>query len=257
VVIRFACLAGLSLAAAACGTVSSAGAPSTGSRDANLTDGTLVRVSGTTLVLSTSSGDVTVNFTGSTPISDTSMGSDADITVGSCITASGSEDGTGAIIATDVTVSTAVNASCSSGASGVNPGGFPGGRPDFTFRPRETPSGLTPDFTSVRGMVTAVNGAAVTVQEASGTSGSVTVPATARVSTSTPGSPSDLVAGACVAAIGPRGSSGTVTARSLLIEPAGPSGCFTGSSGFGGYGGYGGGGFGGFGGAGGGTTTTT
>jgi len=253
-VIRFACLAGLSLAAAACGTVSSAGAPSTGSRDANLTDGTLVRVSGSALVLSTSSGDVTVDVTGSTPITDTSMGSVADITVGSCITASGSADGTGLITATNVTVSMAVNGICAAGPSAIDPGGFPGGRPDFTFRPRETPSGFTPDFTSVRGMVTAVSGAAVTVQETSGISEGVTLPTTARVSTSTPGSPSDLVAGACVAAIGPRGSSGTVTARSLLIEPTGPSGCFTGSSGFGGYGG---GGFGGFGGAGSGTTTTT
>jgi hypothetical protein len=98
-----------------------------------------------------------------------------------------------------------------------------------------------------------VAGTAVTVQASNGSSASLTVPATARISTTASGSSADLVAGSCVAAIGPRGASGTVEARALLIEPAAASGCFTGGSGFGG------GGFGGFGGGGvsGGSTITS
>jgi hypothetical protein len=249
-VIRVALLAAVGLAAAACGAAAASGPPSTGYRFANLSDGSVASVSGTTLVLNTSSGDVTVTFTSSTPISETSIGSVADITVGSCVTATGS-DATGSITANRVTVSPEVNGSCP--APSFSGGGFGGGHPDFTFGPRPS-GGFTSDFASVRGVVTAVSGGAVTVQPASGSSQGITVPSTATVSTTTPASSSDLVTGACVAAVGSRSSSGTVTASSLLIEPAGPSGCFTGGSGFGGYGG---GGFGGFGGFGGGGTTTT
>jgi hypothetical protein len=243
----------LGLVVAACGTTAApAGAPSV--RNGNLTDGTVVQVSGSTLVLSTSNGDVNVDFSSSTPISETGTGSVSNITVGSCVTATGS-DATGAIVATRVTVSPAVNGACpATSFPGVNPGGFSGTRPNFTFGPRPS-GGFTADFASVRGLVTAVNGGAVTVQPTSGSGQEITVPSTARVSTTSIGSASDLVTGACVAAVGPRSSSGTVNASSLLIEPAGPSGCFTGGSGFGGYGGGGFGGFGGFGG-GGGTTTS-
>jgi len=253
-----AALGGLGLLLAACGTTSS-GAPAGygGFRNGDLTDGSVVSLSGSSLVLSTSSGDVTVDFTGSTPISVTTMGGAADIAVGSCITATGSADATGTITAARVTVSPAVNGACATGSfAGGYPGGE-GGRPDFTFHPRGTPGGFASDFDNVRGVVTAVSGTAVTVQETGGTTPSITVPSSAQVSTTTTGSTSDLVKGACVAAVGAPASSGTVSARSLLIEPSGPSGCFTGGFGSGGFGGGGYGGFGGSGGGGGGTTTTT
>jgi hypothetical protein len=257
--IKVAALGGLGLLIAACGTTgtgSSSGAG--GFRNGDITDGSLVSASGSSLVLSTSSnGDVTVDFTSSTPISVTGTGSTADITVGSCITATGGADATGTITAARVTVSPAVNGSCATGSfAGGYPGGE-GGRPDFTFQPRGTPGGFASDFDNVRGVVTAVSGTAVTVQETGGTTPSITVPSSAQVSTTTTGSTSDLVKGACVAAVGAPASSGTVGARSLLIEPSGPSGCFTGGFGSGGFGGGGYGGFGGFGGAGGGTTTTS
>ena len=238
-------MAALGLAMVACGTAgASAGVPSTGFRAGDLTGGTLVSVSGTTLILSTADGNVDVAFSSSTPISKTSVGGVSDIAVGSCVTATGSVDSTGTITATSVTVSPTVSGSCATGSyTGGNPGGFPGGRANAS--PRARPSGgFGFDFASVRGVVTAVNGTTVTVRATSGASASLTVPTTARVSTTVTGSTGDLVAGSCVAAIGPRSSSGTVQARSLLIEPAGASGCFTGGSGFGGFGG---GGFGGVG----------
>jgi hypothetical protein len=252
-----AALGGLGLLIAACGTTASA-APGgyRGARGGNLTDGSVVSLSGSILVLSTSNGDVTVDLRSSTPISETGTGSVSDITVGSCITATGSEAG-GAITANRLTVSPEVKGACpATSPAGGDAGGFPGGRPNFSFAPR--PSGpYTSDFASVRGVVTAVNAGAVTVQPSSGASQDITVPSTATVATTTPGSTSDLVFGTCVAAIGPMSSSGTVTASSLLVEPAGPSGCFTGGSGFGGFGGGGFGGFGGSGGGGGGITTTS
>ena len=251
--IKVAGLGGLGVALAACGTTGTGSSSGDGGfRSGNITDGSLVSLSGSSLVLSTSSnGNVTVDFTGSTPISVTGMGSAADITVGSCITATGSADSSGTITVARVTVSPAVNGSCATGSFvGGSPG--QGGRPDFTFRPRATPGGFASDFDSVRGVVTAVSGTAVTVQETGGSTPSITVPSTAQVSTTTTGSTSDLVKGACVAAVGAPASSGTVSARSLLIEPSGSSGCFTGGFGPGGFGG-----FGGSGGGGGGTTTTT
>jgi hypothetical protein len=242
-------LALLGVAVAACGSAAASGGVPNAFRNGNLTAGTVVSVSGTTLVLSTSNGSVTVSFSASTPISETGTGSAADITVGSCITATGS-DASGTMTANRVTVSPQVDGSCP--APSFTGGGFAGGRPDFTFGPRPS-GGFTSDFASVRGVVTAVSGSAVTVTPSSGSTQAITVPGTATVSTTTSGSTSDLVAGACVAAVGPRSSSGTVDASSLLLQPAGPSGCFSGGSGFGGYGG---GGFGGFAGGGGGSTTT-
>jgi hypothetical protein len=244
---KVAALGGLGLLIAACGTTGTGSSSGYGAfRNGDIADGSLVSLSGSRLVLSTSSGNVTVDFSSSTPISVTSTGSTADITVGSCITATGSADATGTITAARVTVSPAVNGTCATGSfAGGYPGGE-GGRPDFTFHPRGTPGGFASDFANVRGVVTAVSGTAVAVQETGGITPSITVPSSAQVSTTTTGSTSDLVKGACVAAVGAPASSGTVSARSLLIEPSGPSGCFTGGFGFGGSGG-----------GGGGTTTTT
>lgn len=233
------------LALAACGASTSGSAPTAspnspaGVRRANLAAGTLVQVSATTLVLSTSSGDVTVSYSSSTPITVTGTGSYADIQVGGCISATGTKDATGAVTAASVTLSSPVNGSCALGVfAGRSPGAFPSRRPGTTFRPRTTPSGLPANLASVRGTVDAVNVTQVTVQKSDGSSQTITVPTTVKVSTTSTGSATDLVQGACVAALGPKAASGTVTARSLVIAPSGPSGCFA----VGGLGGLGGGG---------------
>ena len=192
------------------------------------------------LLLRAANGDVTVTFTSSTSIEKTSTGTYADITTGSCINATGTEDASGTVTATTASVSPSTNGTCSLGArfgSGVNPGGpFSGG----SFGPRAVPSGIASDLSFVRGIVTAASGTSVTVQSTTGTSQTVIVPTAIQVSVSAPGTSADLVEGACVSAAGPKGSSGTVAAQSLDIEPAGPSGCPTGrGSGFGGFGGGG------------------
>jgi hypothetical protein len=245
-------LAALGLGVAACGSAaavagSASPTPSASGRGlrANATAGTLVQVSGDTLVLASPSGiDTTVTFSSSTPITETSTGSYQDIAVGTCIAGTGTKDATGAVTLSTISVSPELNGSCSARALlGGSPGAFPSSRPSFTFRARATPSGLPANFATVRGAVTAVVGTAVTVVTPQGTSQTLTVPTTVRVTMTSVGSASDLTQGVCVLALGPKGSSGTVAARALSIVPPGPSGCFTGAGGLGAaFGGFGGGG---------------
>ena len=152
--------------------------------------------------------------------------------------------------------SQAVNGSCTTGLGNRPPGAGTGTRPtpQGTPRPRPTlaPGQLPPAFAI--GKVTAVSGTSITLQPATGAAQTITVPTTVTVSELDTVPASTLETGDCISATGSKDSSGNVTATSLSIVPAGPSGCFTGGGGFGGFGGgrFGGGG-GGFGGGGGGT----
>lgn len=213
----------------------------------NAAAGELVQITGTSLVLNTTTGDVTVDFTGSTPVTRTHTGTVADITTGSCILASGQKDATGTVTASTVVVNATVSGSCQGpGLFGNGGQRSPGASPRPSFSPRPG----TPPIAVARGQVTTVAGTAVTVKQPDGTSTTITVPTTVHVSVVQLAATSDLSVGDCVLATGPRNSAGVVTARSLNIQPAGPSGCFTGGGfgfGFGGRG-FGGGGGGGFGG---------
>jgi len=247
------------LALAACGSTTAGTTSASPSAKAgrpaarvNGADGELVKITGSTLILSGTNGDTTVTFSPSVPITETSTGTFADITVGSCLQLTGTKDGTGAVTATTVRISPAVNGSCTVPA--VPGGGVrPSGGPARSFSPPPTAANLA----VVRGKVTGIAATAVTVALAAGGSQTVSVPPTLPVSHSTIVTTADLTDGVCVAAVGAKDSSGTVVARALTIEPAGPTGCFTGGRAFGGtgagggFGGAGGGG-GGFGGAGGG-----
>jgi hypothetical protein len=196
--------------------------------------GQLAQVNGTNLILSTQAGDVTVSYGPSTTITQTRTGTLADITKGSCVVAVGQKDASGMLTATSVRLSQPVNGACPTGL-GNRPG-------SGTGAPRRSaPAGQpAPSFTT--GMVTTVTGTAVTLQPSTGSAQTITVPTTVTISESSPASASDLKVGECINAQGPRSSSGTVTAQSLSIVPAGPSGCFTGGRGFGGFGGFRGGG---------------
>ena len=263
------------LALAACGSSAAAGTttpkpgtsptPRAGARAFNGAAGQLVQIKGQTLIVSNAQGDTTVAYTSSTPITQTSTATFADITSGECISATGTKDTSGAITASNVTVRNATNGSCT--AAGVfGPGGPGGGAGNGgatrTPNPNRTPN---PSFSPpanlgrANGLVTAVNGTSVTVQEtgATGTTSSttITVPTTVQVSRIDTVDSSALQTGECLTALGQKDSSGTVQARTLTIVPAGPNGCAAGG-GFGG-GRFGGGGFpgGGFPGGGGGSGT--
>jgi hypothetical protein len=235
---------GLLLALAACGSNSSAAGASSSSASAgaagarggvlrNGAAGELVQINGTKLVLNTQNGDVNVVYDGSTLVMKTSTGSVADIVTGTCILASGQKDATGAITASVVRVSDKVNGTCSFGRGRTAE--TPGATPRPTPRPGQS------NFAAAAGEVLGVSNTTVTVRDPMGTTRSVTIPTTVRVSRSAAASASDLAVGDCVLANGRKDASGTVAARTLSIVPAGPSGCFSGGGGGFGRGGFGGG----------------
>jgi hypothetical protein len=235
---------------AACGVNATGGAPtskaspSSGFRARNGASGELVQMNGMTLILSNSqSGDITVLYTADTTFQKTSTGALADIATGKCIVATGPKDASGQVTASMVRLSDPVGGACSFGAGPG--GGF--GQPS----PRPNPSpGASPrpgrNFSAVAGLVTAKAGLSVTVKDSAGNPQTLIVPTTVMVTRSNTAGAADLALHECLQANGARDAAGKVTARSITIVPAGPSGCFTGGGR--GFGGGGGGGFGGGGG---------
>lgn len=247
------------LALAACGSAAAGtttpkpGAsptPRNGARAFNGAFGQLVQIKGQTLIVSNAQGDTTVTYTSSTPITQTSTATFADIATGECLTATGTKDAGGAVTASNVTVRNAVNGSCSAAAifGPGGPGGAGNGGATRTPNPNRTPN---PSFSPpanlgrASGLVTAVNGTSVTVQDTTSTgttTSTITVPTTVRVSRIDTVDTSALQTGECLTAAGQKDSSGTVQARALTIVPAGPNGCTAGGGGFFGGGRFGGGG---------------
>ncbi len=212
--------------------------------------GQLVQIKGQTLIISNSQGDTTVSYTSSTPIRETSTAALADITAGECIVATGSKDAAGQITAQQVNVRNASNGSCAGGAgfgAGVGGGGGGGGFGNSTRTPspNRTPNPQLANLGRANGLVTAVNGTSVTVQDqgGAGTTVTVTVPTTVTVNRTDTVDSSALQTGECVLAAGSKNSAGVVAASSLTIQPAGPNGCFSGAGAGGGFFGGGGRGF--------------
>jgi len=240
------------LALAACGSASATNTgaqsptPSGGANGARrgATVGELVQINGTNLIVNTANGDVTVAVTAATPVTRTRTGSVADITKGSCITATGSKDATGALTATGVLLSPSVNGSCNAGPFGGGGGARGSFSPNPDRSPRPSPSGTPPAF--ARGTVTNVAGTAVSIQDTQGGAVTITVPTTVQVNVSQTITAADLAVGNCVVAAGQKDSAGVVQARSVNVFPPGANGCSAGAGGlfgrgFGGRGGFGGG----------------
>ena len=234
--------------------------------------GTAAAVSGSTMeVQNPTSGQVTVTFTATTPITDTVAVTSKDVTVGSCVTVVGKPSAAGAaaksVTATSVTISAPVKGACTGagGFGGFGGGGFGGGgfgrggggagatpRPSFSPRPR--PSGSRGAFGNgafggANGKVTSVSASGFVVQgrnRATGSTGSagststtsVTVTATAATKylKTVTAAPSALKVGQCVTALGTANSIGAIAARSIRISQPGPTGCVTGFAGRGGFG---------------------
>jgi hypothetical protein len=226
--------------------------------------GTAAAVSGSSLeVQNPTSGQVTVTFTATTPITDTVTVTSQDVTVGSCVTVVGKPPATGAaaggaaarsVTATSVTISAAVKGNCTGGGAGgfggFGGGGFGGGqggstpRPSFSPRPRPTGSrGAFGNgtFGGADGKVISVSASGFVVQARSRTASSdtsitvITTSASKYLKTVT-ASASALKVGQCITAVGTANSIGAVAARSIRISQPGPTGCV---SGFGGRGGFG------------------
>lgn len=230
---------------AACGSTtsaavgSSAGAATQPGAGRGGTFGQIVQVNGSQLTVSTSSGDVNVAYSSTTALTTTSTGSAGDIVTGKCVVIAGLKDSTGGVTASTVRLSEPVNGSCTSTA-------FPGGgpRPSGGFSPPAVSPGATPRPTPnpnaafVTGIVTAVSGTTVTVQPASGSATSVTVPTTLSVTESSTATSADLTVNSCVRAIGQKDGQGVVQATALTLQPANSNGACTSAGGAFGGGGF-------------------
>jgi DUF4097 and DUF4098 domain-containing protein YvlB len=199
--------------------------------------GQLVQINGTTLTLSTTNGDVTVTYASTTPVTQATTGVTADIVSGTCVVVIGTKDAAGAVTASSVRLSQAVNGACAAG-NGFG-GGFQG-RPSGAARPSNAPT-PNPNAATVSGLVTSVVGTSVTVKATSGTITTLTIPTTIPVNETQAASASDLAVDDCLLARGPKSTSGAIAATALTIEPATPNGTCT----VVGFGGRRGGGFGG------------
>jgi hypothetical protein len=224
--------------------------------------GTAAAVSGSSLeVQNPTSGQVTVTFTASTPITDTVSVTSKDVTVGSCVTVVGKPSAAGAaaksVTATSVTISAPVKGGCTGGGAGGFGGGFGGfgpgqgtasPRPSFSPRPRPTGSrGAFGNgtFGGADGKVTSVSATGFVVEARSRTAGSgtatdtsvtvITTSASKYLKTVTAGA-SALKVGLCITAVGTPNSIGAVAARSIRVSQPGPTGCVTGFGGRGGFG---------------------
>jgi len=226
--------------------------------------GTAAAVSGSSLeVQNPTSGQVTVTFTATTPITDTVTVTSKDVTVGSCVTVVGKPSTTGAaatsVTATSVTISAPVKGNCTGAGAGGFGGGFGGfgrgsggagatPRPSFSARPRPTGSrGAFGNgtFGGANGKVTSVSATGFVVQSRRRTAGSDTSTTTSvtvitnsasKYLKTVSATASALKVGQCITAVGTANSIGAVAARSIRISQPGPGGCV---SGFGGRGGFG------------------
>lgn len=220
--------------------------------------GTIAAISGKTLqVQSDQSGQVAVTYTADTAITAQVAGTLADVTVGSCVRI-GSDDATDtsdsdAITATSVTITAAVDGSCSGGFGGGGGGTPPSGAPTDGMpsgMPTDLPSGMPTDGAGgggfggrgVSGEVSAVDGDTLTVEVSdmgatTTTPTAVTVSGTTTYTTTQDADSSALVVGQCATAMGDSDDTGAVTADTISVSDPVDGACTTGFGGGGGFGG--------------------
>ena len=217
--------------------------------------GTIAAINGTSLeVQNPATGQTTVTYTTATTFDQTVATSAAGVTVGSCITATGTPPtGSGStnrfggpVTATRVAVSQPTSGSCAGGLGGFRaggtggpPGGGPGAGASGGAPPGTQPGGSSSrtfrgrnpgQFAVASGMVTAVTGSQVTVTETNpSTQANSTAVVTLTPSTTfaerTSASPSDLAVGKCAQAVGSADTTGAVAARSITVSTPGANGC--------------------------------
>lgn len=205
--------------------------------------GTLAEITGQTMQVQGQDGQTAVTWTDATTFTPQVTGGTADITVGSCVMATG--DDSEAV--SRVLVTPAVDGACTMGIGAgrggggmpqppegqTPPSGMPSGRPtdlpsDLPSGIPAPPSGMTPDGgpgAMTAGLVTAVEGATVTVSAtvpAAGaeTTSSFTLASDAEVTTSVAATSDAAVVGACVSAQGEADDTGAVTATSVSLSEA-------------------------------------
>jgi hypothetical protein len=199
--------------------------------------GKVAAISGTTMqVQDQQTGQVAVSWSASTKFQHQVAAALADVKAGDCVAAvapSGTDSSATSFTATTLTISRAVNGSCSAGGPGGS-GGPGGGRftgaPPSGFPSGKLPSGLPSGATGravaavAAGKVMSVSGSTVVVaarqfgsSSTSTTNKTVTVDAKTKITTDAATTSRSLKVGKCVTAQGKPDSTGTVAATSVRI----------------------------------------
>ena len=230
-------------------------------------NGLVAAVTGTTMQIQTRTDQTAVTWSDATTFTKVDTAALADVTVGSCVTvlepaASGSATGSASAPANQVTAASvevrpAVNGECTGGFGGGAPNGGPGAG---ATRPPGAPTGTATTGPggrnggdvgrrAVAGLVSAVSGDTITVQETmrargDGTATATASPTTTAVTVTTTGSTTytaqktaaatDVAVGECASALGKADDTGAVAATSISLRPATNGSCTTGFGGPGG-----------------------
>ncbi len=181
------------------------------------TSGTIVRIVGDVLTLSTGNGEIAVNTTANTTVEESAAGAIADLKVGQFISVAGTADAKGDIAASSVTLTTRAFGGRFSPPTGSPPDG---GRP--------SPPSVTPTFTRPTGIpadgtfgtIAAISGNRVTLSNAEGQQTTVTIGPDTAIVVMTAASPADLRVGQAVTVSGrpPQADQGDIDAFTITID---------------------------------------
>jgi hypothetical protein len=244
-------------------------------------NGLIAAVNGSTMQVQTRTDQTAVSWNDSTTFTTVASAALSDVTVGTCVTvlgpaATGTATGSATsgpatqVTAASVEVRPATNGECAGGFGGAGgPGGTAGAAGAGTTPrggvPTGAPTGTATNGTggrggadfgrrAVGGLVTAVTGDTITVQETMRARGDGTASSTASASSTTAtvivtttssttytaqkaGAATDVAVGSCASALGKADDTGAVTATSITLRPATNGSCTTGFGGAGGRGG--------------------
>ncbi len=196
--------------------------------------GKVAAISGTTMqVQNQQTGQVAVSWSASTKFRHQVAVTIADVKAGDCVAAvapSGTDSSATSFTATTLTISPAVNGSCTAGGSGGPGGGRFTGAPPSGFPSGKLPSGLPsgvqgrPIAAVAAGKVTSVSGSTLVVAarqfgsgDTSTTNKTVTVDGKTKIIAEAATTSKSLKVGKCVTAQGKADSAGTVAATTVRI----------------------------------------
>lgn len=182
--------------------------PAGGAAQSNVA-GQITQIGSGTLMVKEQSGNVSIEYSSTTNVLQTSGATQANILSGACVVVAGQRQPAGDVTASMVQVQFNMNGNCTP-PPGVAPGGNGPG-----------------NAVNLRGKITSVSGASFVMQPVTAGSALVTVnvPSTAGITRLDTASTGRLAVGQCVRVNGQQNGAGVVRARALVISPAAPSGC--------------------------------
>jgi hypothetical protein len=179
-------------------------------------------VAGNAAQVTQQNGNATVDFNGSTRVTEVTPAALTDVTVGSCVSVRPQEEGHGAqpITAASVRVSPAVDGKCPQ-AKDAGPGSGPGSTPPA---PSGSPTTAPAKRSVVQGAVASVAGNTinVTTTDASGnaTKTAVTVSDKTKYTKRAAANTQAISAGKCMTAKGTQDGGGALQATTIDLRPA-------------------------------------